>query len=312
MKTSPIYPLLILLLLMLSEIFGVRVNAIGIDKIGHRTKTKVHALLIILGNDREIRGSVEKNESMMVRMFKQLSHDCTVNLTVMKSKNYDSGEIVSITYVNGESTERKITEQDIIESRQVTEWLENLKPESADTVLIYYSGHGEINSIGAHHLIFDPVGDTIIRKELSRELRQKPARLGMLITDTCSILSNYVLKSDRSVGIEKVERRNYSSDLFLKHDGFLDITAASTGQFAIGSPDSGGFLTNALLSYGFTATADVNDDNFLSWEETFAKTEARTKALYKQASFDADIAAELRANRQTTQVPVAYSLPKPR
>ena len=161
------------LLLIFSTVFSVATAA---------DAQEVHALLIILGNDKEIRDGVEKNEDLVVKMLKQLSDDCTVKLTVMKSKNGYQGEISRITYINQNSRERKTTQQDIIESRQVAEWLVNLKPKSEDTVLIYYS----------------------------------------------------------------------------------------------------------------------------SWQETFEKTKAQTKELYRQAEFDGKIAADLRKNRQTTQTPTAY------
>ena len=306
MKTRHIYISFTLLILTCSGLFGITVSAHAQD---------VHALLVILGNDREIRDGVEKNEDMMLKMLKQLSDDCTVKLTVMKSKNGYQGEISRITYLNQNSSQRRTTQQDIIESQQVAEWVEDLEPKSQDTVFIYYSGHGEIDSFGTHKLIFDPDmrADTPNRAKISQQLKEKRARLRMLITDTCSSssldLPESALKPLASVRERK--RQNYLSDLFLKHEGFLDITAASPRQFAIVYDDLGGFFTAALLLQGFTATADTNNDDFLSWQETFNKTKTRTKELYSLADFDAKFAAELRKNRQTTQEPYKHSLPKP-
>ena len=96
-------------------------------------------------------------------------------------------------------------------------------------------------------------------------------------------------------------------DLFLEHEGFLDITAASPGQFAIGNNDLGGHFTSALLSQGFTAVADTDRDGFLSWREAFDKSVARTKALYQEATFSRSMKAELQKNGQTTQEPLAHS-----
>ena len=69
----------------------------------------VHALLIILGNDRDIRASVEKNESNMQNLLRQVSENCEVHMTVMKSETEIIGKITSTILSNARST--NITEQ---------------------------------------------------------------------------------------------------------------------------------------------------------------------------------------------------------
>ena len=301
MKTKRMCTSLILLILTFSGLCGITATAdaqegiisiggvaLGIGDVTTITTAdaqEVHALLIILGNDREIRDGVEKNEDLVVKMLKQLSDDCTVKLTVMKSKTGYQGEISRITYVNQNSSERKTTQQDIIESRQVAEWLANLRPKPEDTVLIYYCGHGEIDAFGTHKLLFDydVNADTPDRAKLSQQLKEKPARLRMLITDTCSSPSRDLPESALKplAGVRGRKRQNYPSDLFLKHEGFLDITAASPGQFAIVHDSFGGHFTIALLSHGFTDAADTNKDDFISWQETFGKDQdTDTSALW--------------------------------
>ena len=274
----------------------------------------VHALLIILGNDRKIRDSVQENESQMVKMLRQLSRDCTVHLTVMKSESDYQGVISETTFVDGTGGTPKTTAQDMIRSHQVAEWVGGLKPQPDDTVLIYYSGHGEIGTFNRHFLRFDlgEGADMLDRQALSENLKDKPARLRMLITDTCSNLSQD-LSDDvyvkYAVGVRERARQNHTSALFLEHEGFLDITAASPGQIAIGNNDLGGHFTSALLSQGFTAVSDTDRDGFLSWQEVFDKSVVQTNKLYEEATFNAGIVSELQKNRQTTQDPLAYSLP---
>ena len=304
MKNRHIHIPLILLIFTFSGLCSITTTA---------EAQEVHALLIIIG-DRDIGNGVDKNRALIMNMLKQLSDDCTVKLTLMKSKDDYQGEIARITYINQKNRGQKTTQQGIIESWQVAKWLANLRPKPEDTVFIYYTGHGEIDPFGTHELIFDPgvKDDTPDRAKLSQQLKEKRARLRMLITDTCSSPSRDLPESALKplAGVRERKRPNYPSDLFLKHEGFLDITAASPGQFAIVHNDLGGHFTIALLAHGFTAAADTNNDDFLSWQETFKKTKAQTKLLYGQAEFDDEINADLRENRQTTQTPTAHELPR--
>ena len=307
MKTKQYLHLPILLLILgCVSVFGITVSA---------DAQEVHALLIILGNDRDIKESVEKNEEKMVNMLKQLSHHCNVRLTVMKSKSALEGELTQTTFANGTSGSPNITGQGIIQSRQVAEWLENLKPKSEDTIFVYYNGHGQIGAFDTHNLLFDPgvSADALDRGKLSDNLNQKPAHLRMLITDTCSNLSEDL--SDNtfarySIGV-RAKARSYLQDLFLEHEGFLDITAASPGQSAIANSDLGGHFTSALLSQGFTAAAEstTDQDTFLSWQEAFDETVTATKQLYGEATFSPTMQRDLR--NQTTQEPYKHSLPMP-
>ena len=102
MKVKHVYTLLILLMLTLSGFFSVTVSA--------EART-VHALLIILGNDSMIKTSVEKNSEKMSIMLQELSHDCEVRLTVMKSEDTLVGKRTRTTLVNGKIGRPKITDQ---------------------------------------------------------------------------------------------------------------------------------------------------------------------------------------------------------
>ena len=306
MKAKHVYTSLILLMLTLGGLFSITATA---------DAQEVHVLLILLGNDRIIRESVEKNEEKMVNMLKQLSRHCNVHLTLMHSKSAHEGILSQKIFVKGKSEKSTTKEQDIIQARQVEQWLENLKPKSEDTVFIYYSGHGEMGAFDTHYLLFDPglSADTLDREKLSQKLNRKRARLRMLITDTCSNLSQDL--SDDTFAkfaiVARAKSRPYIQDLFLEHEGFLDITAASPGQFAIGNSDLGGHFTSALLSQGFTVAADVDGDgdDFLSWTEAFDKTLEETKILYDEATFDDRLQVDLDTNRQDTQEPYKHSLP---
>ena len=61
---------------------------------------KVHALLVILGNDGKIRESVEKNQETMTALLRQVSRSCEVHLTVMKSNPGLEGLVTKKVLVN--------------------------------------------------------------------------------------------------------------------------------------------------------------------------------------------------------------------
>ena len=278
-----------------------------------RTGTEeVHALLILLGNDRKIRETVKTTESEMKKQLRRLSSHCKVNLTLMKSVNETTGTVTTQTLQNGQGPKPRTEEGGLIQSQQVVAWLQNLQPNADDTILIYYNGHGKIGSYETHNLIFDEMFmDTLDRGKLSETLKQKPARLRMLITDTCSETVDAEDIEFRGFARTRERKHNYMEDLFLTHAGFLDITAASPGEVAIGHPDVGGHFTYALFTHGCAPGADKNNDDFITWQEAFDTAGIETDKLFKQASKELSEVLGTRTNQQRTQQPVAYSLPKP-
>ena len=269
-------------------------------------------MLILLGNDRRIRDTVNATESKMMEVLRQVSSHGKVNLTVMKSSKEAVGSTTTYTLQNGRtSNTRGGKPGDLIRSYQVVDWLNRLKLDEDDTVLIYYNGHGTMDRLGTHSLQFDPISlDTLDRERLGALLNQKRARLRMLITDTCSETIDAEDVKFRALARTRERKHNYMEDLFLTHAGFLDITAASPGEVAIGHPDVGGHFTYALFTHGCSPDADKNNDTFITWKEAFDTAGAETDRLFRKASPELNITLGSRLNRQTTQKPVAHSLPR--
>ena len=291
-----LYISVILLIFMFLAVFGMTSSA---------DTQKVHALLIILGNDRDIRPSVNVNDSNMQTLLRLLSENCEVHMTVMKSADETTGTVTEKTLANADVTAQSSPQQlGIIKANQVTAWIRNLQSNSDDTILIYYSGHGMINEDEVHILNFDPnvSNDSVTRNGLRERLRQKQGRLKMLITDTCS---NQAQRSDliaQSYGRVVPRKRRYTEDLFLKHKGFLDITAASPGQYAWGNNQIGGYFTAALIQ-SFTSSSDVDKDAFLSWKEAFSATRNETQRLFSETTFRTIDKRKMDSMGQTTQTP---------
>ena len=286
----------------------ILVSVICLGPVSFANAKEVHALLIILGNDVNIRKSVEKSEGRIKEVMRLISHHCDVHLTVMKSEDELLGSITKMTLVQGEPHEIISNTQGIIRGSHVKDYLHKLPSDQEDTVLIYYNGHGSIQSFDSEHVLnFDQSKDAVPRAKLREWLDQKPASLKMLITDTCS---NYAETAgpDLSVpfSVDLPKNRLYTEDLFLKHTGTLDVTAAAPGQFVFGSNSVGGYFTAALVE-SFTAEADgtspdkeAETDGFLSWDEVLAHCELKTANLFSDANF---------SREQTAQTPIVHSLP---
>ena len=164
---------------------------ISLGPVSFATAKEVHALLIILGNDVNIRKSVEKSEGRIKEVMRLVSHHCDVHLTVMKSEDELLGSITKMTLIQGEPHDIIANKQGIIRGTHVKDYLHNLPANEEDTILIYYNGHGSIQSFDSEHVLnFDQSKDAVPRTKLREWLEQKPASLKMLITDTCSNYAN--------------------------------------------------------------------------------------------------------------------------
>lgn len=294
----------------------ILISVICLGPVSFATAKEVHALLIILGNDVNIRKSVEKSESRIKEVMGLVSHHCDVHLTVMKSEDELLGSITKMTLVQGEPHGIISNKQGIIRGTHVKDWLHRLHSGQEDTVLIYYNGHGSIRSFDNEHVLnFDQSKDAVPRSKLREWLEQKQVSLKMLITDTCS---NYAETSgpDLSVSFsdDLPKNRLYTEDLFLQHTGTLDITAAAPGQFVFGSNSVGGYFTAALVE-SFTAETDGSlsgketADGFLSWNEVLAQCELKTSNLFSNANLSSAQTARIKERGLTVQTPVIHSLP---
>ena len=281
---------------------------------------KIHALLI-LGSGVSNQEDMEKNQETMTGLLRKVSHSCEVHLTIMKPNPEFAGEVIQTVLVDSAVTSRKRSHQpDTIKPSQVKAWIQTVSAAPVDTLLVYYSGHGMINKYGTHNLHFDLMADGVLTRDwLAEELQAKPAGLKMLITDTTSYQAETA--EAPSTGSPKVEIAvpftaaaqivTRSADkyvyrkLFLEHSGFLDITAASPGQFAYSRPMDGGFFTNALVA-ALTFPSDTNQDGFFSWQEVFADTRARTESLCKEEVVTRFL------SKVKGQTPVAFSFPERR
>ena len=252
----------------------------------------VHALLVIMDDDIKIAESVSKNRMMMRNMLDLLPHK-DIEIWRADKRRDDGNEL---------------------KPAHLLDWVSQRNVGPEDTILVYYSGHGLTDYNERHWLDLRKGGSgySLLRSDLADALQEKPCRLQMLITDACSNFVESTLAKDTVARYGDVvpSERKYVKDLFLAHKGFLDITAASPGEFALGTKDDGGFFTTALATRSFTAAADIDGDLFLSWKEVFAKCKTETENLFQQAlpeiRSNPTVFLQMEEARQTTQVPHNY------
>lgn len=289
----------------------------------------VHALLILLGNDQKIRLDVEQSGSHMRNLLKEVSQDAHVYLTEMKSVNETKGEVTITKLFEGDSIGLKEETQGLITGEQVKDWLNNLSTSQHDTILIYYNGHGMMDRMmqgitDRHILIFNQQGevlrDKVPRADLRAQLEQKPGRLRMLITDTCSnragTLDFRPQTPNHLAGVSKRQSTPYIKNLFLQHEGILDITAAQPGNYAWSDRYIGGYFTYGLVQQSITKESDTDGNGFLTWQEVFKTSEQKTDEIFRDAKAAGALSspenlAKIRTSGQKTQKPFKHDLPKP-
>ena len=244
---------------------------------------EVHAFLIIMDNDPKPKSSFNVSVRQNLWNLQDMLNPLNVNL-----ETWQAGR-------------RSFQATDIINRVQ------NLDVQQGDTVFVYYSGHGYIQD-SKHYLLLEKqsLASSLLRSDLAKAVSEKNCRLKMLMTDTCSDYIETQGPTDESIGIIPVG--NAMADLFFKHRGFLDITAASPGQLAWGRDETGGYFTKSV-TMSANAEADTNEDDSVSWEEVFAITQQKTEKYFSDTTFKPSAKREMDEKGQTTQTPIAYSLP---
>ena len=270
-----LYTSTILLVLIFIAVCGITPSA---------DAQKVHALLIIMDDNLDIRQTVDVNRLRIKKML----------------------QLLDVSPEIWQADERQIRPE------HINKWVKHCRVDLEDTIFVYYSGHGHIDQKARHYLDLDVQNPafSLLRSDLVKELSEKRCRLKMLITDTCSNEIQTLPRATSSATVVS-RKRPYAEDLFLKHRGLLDMTAASPRQYAWGNNQIGGYFTAALIE-SFTAKSDTNKDRFLSWKEVFSATRDGTQKLFEKTTFLPTDLLKMQPFGQKTQTPKIYStLPKP-
>ena len=190
----------------------------------------------------------------------------------------------------------------------IFDWFRNLNPSPDDVVFVYYSGPGGADEENPKRRYLKIGELKLYREGIATIIEVMQCRLKILITDTynntivISIHPSMARASDDIFG-----------DLFLKHEGFLNLTSAASGQIAIADEIEGGLFTQTLMgeiAVPFLSELDRKpQDGFVSWEEVFELTKEIMNYSYEasEPAFPSSLKDTLQQRNQTTQTPEVLS-----
>jgi len=257
----------------------------------------VHALLVIMDDaprTRKLNLVNMKNIGELLRDVEN-QHNCPLTLDVLRSSSDDK--------------QAQATRENILN------WLAAVAPAPDDVVFVYYSGNGGMDKAAARELYLTLQDGNFPRQQIVERIDRLECRLKMLITDTVS----FDVIWDR--GSTFLGHRNPEAlgHLFLKHEGFLNITSASEDELSGGASSGtseiededilhGGWFTYALIMELSTPHTDRDEDGFLSWNEVFQAARDETISLsgHHSAWFSEGLTRKFERIGQQTQRPIYY------
>ena len=155
----------------------------------------------------------------------------------------------------------------------ILRWVGNVKADTDDVVFVYFSG--DIRTHGnSRELYLSLRSEKLDRKELANAIETIPCRLKILVTDASCDFGISTIFPCTSNMLKKAY-----ANLFLEHKGFLNLTAAVEGEFALGDSE-GGIFTRAFVDV-MIFVGKLGDDGFVSWSEVFEETKKRTHFYFE-------------------------------
>ncbi len=153
--------------------------------------------------------------------------------------------------------------------------VQSLTVSPADTLLVYYTGHGAINTSDNGHYLTMTHGN-LSRKQLVQAIAAKHPRLGILVTDCCSAFCTLPPRTQVST-TQFQPAANWSTieRLFFAPRGRVSVTAARPGNLAYST-----VFTTAFCS-ALTANPTELAMGTRNWSPFLEQVTMRTKAIFQ-------------------------------
>ena len=114
-----------------------------------------------------------------------------------------------------------------------------------DTLVFYYSGHGEYNQRVGDHVMTTSGGDLYLQRDVQAAARQLRPRVTVILSDACSVLKTAFPAAAGFPEPPEQVAPLFASLFFDLPPGVVPISASMKGQTA-GCNSNGGYFTSAL------------------------------------------------------------------
>ena len=174
----------------------------------------------------------------------------------------------------------------------ILKWTQVVNADRDDVVFVYFSGHGGAHRTTRELYLSLPSDGKFDRKVLADAVDRIPCRLKILLTDTdsygvpildggSSTRSSYFPFTflDESWPVLSIPFQKVYANLFLEHAGFLNVAAATEGEYSIVTTE-GGIFTRAFV-VAMLQPDKFYDDGFVSWAGIFKATKEKTHFYFK-------------------------------
>lgn len=209
-----------------------------------------------------------------------------------------------------------------VRAATLMDYYRSLNVQPNDSIFCFFAGHGALGKTG--HVLQMADNSIVARADLLRAMLAKQARLTVLLTDSCAnVVELHEPAGEPPFAERALVPTEVARYLFFRHQGIVDVNAASPGQIGLCLPGGGIFGTSfsrALLQPNIVL--DSNRDGIVSWHEALLYCEkqvreyfvaARSAAFQSPGKFDPDLVKVFRTQRSQDiwKIRIAEPYPSP-